>query len=74
MKIISVSAVRASLERLRGLRPMLGSFYRRLFILTVLGLVASLVDGLAMSFVTLLLVIAVGGVVDVGDGFVGWLL
>jgi subfamily B ATP-binding cassette protein MsbA len=53
---------------------MLGSFYRRLLILSVLGLVASLVDGLAMSFVTLLLVIAVGGAVDVGGGIVGLLL
>jgi ABC-type multidrug transport system fused ATPase/permease subunit len=53
---------------------MLGSFYRRLIILSILGLVASLVDGLAMSFVTLLLVIAVGGAVDVGGGIVGWLL
>ena len=62
------------LERLRGLRPILGSFYRRLLILSVLGLVASLVEGLAVSFVTLLLVIAVGGAVDVGGGVVGGLL
>ena len=54
--------------------PMLGAFYRRLLILSVLGLAASLVDGLAMSFVTLLLVFAVGGTVDMGGGIVGWLL
>lgn len=71
---MSITALQASLKRMRGLRPMLGSFYRRLLFLSVLGLVASLVDGLAMSFVTLLLVIAVGGTVDVGGGFVGLLL
>jgi len=74
MKTKSIAAVRTSITRLRGLRPMLRSFYRRLIILSVLGLVASLVDGLAMSFVTLLLVFAVGGTVDVGGGIVGWLL
>jgi ABC-type multidrug transport system fused ATPase/permease subunit len=74
MRTTPIAALRASLKRLRGLRPMLGSFYRRLIILSILGLVASLVDGLAMSFVTLLLVIAVGGAVDVGGGIVGWLL
>jgi ATP-binding cassette, subfamily B, bacterial MsbA len=74
MKTNSIAAVRTSITRLRGLRPLLRSFYRRLIILSVLGLVASLVDGLAMSFVTLLLVFAVGGTVDVGGGIVGWLL
>lgn len=74
MRTRSITALQASLKRMRGLRPILGSFYRRLLFLSVLGLVASLVDGLAMSFVTLLLVIAVGGTVDVGGGFVGLLL
>jgi ABC-type multidrug transport system fused ATPase/permease subunit len=74
MRAKSIAALRRSFKRLRGLRPMLKAFYRRLLVLSVLGLAASVVDGLAMSFVTLLLVFAVGGTVGMGGGIIGWLL